>query len=121
PAYDASAVVDIAAEDGMTVVGALATHYHADHVGGEMMGFRLPGVRELLETTPVPVHVQAEESPWMQRTTGVSASELVEHSSGDVLMVGEVPIELIHTPGHTPGSQCFLVDGRLLLSGDTLF
>ena len=57
----------------------------------------------------------------MQRTTGVSASELVEHSSGDVLMVGEVPIELIHTPGHTPGSQCFLVDGRMLLSGDTLF
>ncbi len=35
-------------------------------------------------------------------------------------MVGEIPIELIHTPGHTPGSQCFLVDGRLV-AGDTLF
>jgi glyoxylase-like metal-dependent hydrolase (beta-lactamase superfamily II) len=35
-------------------------------------------------------------------------------------MVGEIPIELIHTPGHTPGSQCFLVDG-CLVSGDTLF
>ena len=35
-------------------------------------------------------------------------------------MVGEIPIELIHTPGHTPGSQCFLVDNRLV-AGDTLF
>ena len=35
-------------------------------------------------------------------------------------MVGEIPIELIHTPGHTPGSQCFFVDGRLV-AGDTLF
>jgi glyoxylase-like metal-dependent hydrolase (beta-lactamase superfamily II) len=35
-------------------------------------------------------------------------------------MVGEIPIELIHTPGHTPGSQCFFVDG-CLVSGDTLF
>jgi glyoxylase-like metal-dependent hydrolase (beta-lactamase superfamily II) len=35
-------------------------------------------------------------------------------------MVGDIPIELIHTPGHTPGSQCFFVDGRLV-SGDTLF
>ena len=35
-------------------------------------------------------------------------------------MVGEVPVTLVHTPGHTPGSQCFLVDGRLV-AGDTLF
>jgi glyoxylase-like metal-dependent hydrolase (beta-lactamase superfamily II) len=35
-------------------------------------------------------------------------------------MVGEIPIELIHTPGHTPGSQCFYVDGKLV-AGDTLF
>ncbi|HEX4082742.1 MAG TPA: MBL fold metallo-hydrolase, partial [Acidimicrobiales bacterium] len=45
---------------------------------------------------------------------------LVAHDSGDVVLVGEVTVELLHTPGHTPGSQCFLVDGRLV-SGDTLF
>ena len=50
----------------------------------------------------------------------LSESDLVEHSSGDTLLVGEIPIELIHTPGHTPGSQCFLVDNRLI-AGDTLF
>ncbi len=52
--------------------------------------------------------------------TGAGDDELVTHHSGDVVMVGEIPIELIHTPGHTPGSQCFLVDNRLV-AGDTLF
>ena len=52
--------------------------------------------------------------------TGASVTDLVEHRSGDTVMVGEIPIELIHTPGHTPGSQCFFVDNRLV-AGDTLF
>ena len=56
----------------------------------------------------------------MKRSIGVSDSDLVLHDSGDVVEVGAVSIRLIHTPGHTPGSQCFLVDGRLI-AGDTLF
>jgi glyoxylase-like metal-dependent hydrolase (beta-lactamase superfamily II) len=52
--------------------------------------------------------------------TQVSESDLRKHRGGDVLRVGGVGIELLHTPGHTPGSQCFLVDGRLV-AGDTLF
>jgi len=56
----------------------------------------------------------------VRRVTGASASDLVSHDSGDILDVGDIHIELLHTPGHTPGSQCFLVYGRLV-SGDTLF
>ena len=56
----------------------------------------------------------------VQRVTGASTTDLVEHRGGDVVMVGDIPIELIHTPGHTPGSQCFFVDQRLV-AGDTLF
>ena len=85
-----------------------------------MGGFTISGVRELLTLHPVPIHVQADEAPWVKRVTGASDSDLVEHASGDTVMVGDIPIELIHTPGHTPGSQCFFVDGRLV-SGDTLF
>lgn len=121
PAYDVQGVLDVAAADGMRVTGALATHYHPDHVGGDMMGFQIIGVRELLARNPVPVHVQRDEAPWVQRVTGAGQSDLVAHDSGDVVHAGGVPIELIHTPGHTPGSQCFLVDGRYLVSGDTLF
>ncbi|MEY2592234.1 MAG: hypothetical protein QOJ67_4218 [Acidimicrobiaceae bacterium] len=119
-AYGIRDLLDIVEADGMRVVGALATHYHPDHVGGDMMGHQIAGVSELLALNPVPIHVQADESPWVQRVTGASAGDLVEHSSGDTVMVGAIPIELIHTPGHTPGSQCFFVDGRLV-SGDTLF
>jgi glyoxylase-like metal-dependent hydrolase (beta-lactamase superfamily II) len=120
PAYDIAGLLDVLAADDMRLVGALATHYHPDHVGGDMMGYSIQGVRDLLERQPVPIHVQADEAPWVQRVTEAETSDLVEHTSGDVVMVGDIPIELIHTPGHTPGSQCFLVDNRLV-AGDTLF
>jgi glyoxylase-like metal-dependent hydrolase (beta-lactamase superfamily II) len=120
PAYDIRGILDVLEADGMRLTGALVTHYHPDHVGGDMMGYQIAGVRELLMMKPVPIHVQADESPWVQRVTEASTTDLVEHTSGDTVMVGDLPIELIHTPGHTPGSQCFLVDNRLV-AGDTLF
>jgi len=120
PAYAVGELLELLAQDGMRCVGALATHYHPDHVGGDLMGLRIEGVRELLERAAVPVHVHRNELPWIQRTTELGAADLVAHDSADVVHVGAVPIELVHTPGHTPGSQCFVVDGRLV-SGDTLF
>jgi len=120
PAYDVQGLVDVLAEDDMALTGVLATHYHPDHVGGDMMGHSIQGVADLLALAPVPIHVQEDEKPWVQRVTGASDTDLVTHVSGDTVMVGEIPIELIHTPGHTPGSQCFLVANRLV-AGDTLF
>lgn len=120
PAYDVAGIVDALAEDDMTVKGVLLTHYHADHCGGEMMGFRIEGVRELLEVTSVPIHIQGDEADYVLKVTGVAETDLVRHRSGDLVFAGSIPIELIHTPGHTPGSQCFLVDNRLV-AGDTLF
>src|SRR4029450_4526154 len=64
--------------------------------------------------------VQRDELPWVARTTGLTDAELAAHDPGDRISVGAVEIELVHTPGHTPGSQCFFVDGRLV-AGDTLF
>ncbi|MDQ3311585.1 MAG: MBL fold metallo-hydrolase [Actinomycetota bacterium] len=120
PAYAVDDLVDIVEADGMDVVGVLATHYHPDHVGGSMMGHDIDGVARLLERVQCPIHVQADEAPWVQRTAGVGEADLVAHGPGDVVTVGGVDITLVHTPGHTPGSQCFLVDGRLV-AGDTLF
>jgi len=120
PAYDVGGLLDLLAADDMRLVGALATHYHPDHVGGSMAGLSIEGVRELLDRAPVPVHVQADEREWVTKVTGAGDADLVTHVSGDVVTVGQIPIELIHTPGHTPGSQCFLVANRLV-AGDTLF
>ncbi len=120
PAYAVDDLVDAVEADGMHVTGVLATHYHADHVGGSMMGYSIEGVATLLDRCQCPVHVQAEEAPWVQRTTGLTSADLVQHVGGDTLTVGGIEITLLHTPGHTPGSQCFLVEGNLV-SGDTLF
>jgi glyoxylase-like metal-dependent hydrolase (beta-lactamase superfamily II) len=62
---------------------------------------------EEIEPDPIP----------LPRAPGV---HVTAHDPGDIVSVGAIDVELVHTPGHTPGSQCFLVDGRLV-SGDTLF
>ncbi|MFM7253796.1 MAG: MBL fold metallo-hydrolase [Ilumatobacteraceae bacterium] len=120
PAYATDDLLDTVEADGMRVVGVLASHFHADHIGGDLMGNHIDGVAQLLERCSCPVHVQRAETPWVLRTSGLSADQLVEHDGGDTVAVGDLTIRLVHTPGHTPGSQCFLVEGRLV-SGDTLF
>ena len=120
PAYRVDDVLAVAHADGMRIVGALATHHHPDHVGGSMMGYRIEGLQTLLERSDVPVHAHRDEAEWVRRTAGLEGVSIVPHDSGDVVRAGQIDIELLHTPGHTPGSQCFLVD-KLLVSGDTLF
>lgn len=122
PAWGVRDIVDTAAADDMRIVGALVTHHHPDHVGGSFSGHGIQGVRELLELVPeAQIHVNRDEAEFVRKQTDIGAGDLVAHDSGDTVTVGEVPIELVHTPGHTPGSQCFLVDRRALVSGDTLF
>jgi len=121
PAWDTKGLVDFANQEGMRITGALVTHYHPDHVGGRMAFFSVPGgIAELLGMVDARVHVNKHEADGLIKITGVGESDLVRHDSSDVLTLGDVSVELIHTPGHTPGSQCFLVHERLV-TGDTLF
>src|SRR5580693_2645149 len=120
PAYAAGDLVDALEADGMHLSGVLVTHHHPDHVGGSMMGFELKGLAELLERVSVPVHVNSHEALFVSRITGIGMGDLTQHEHGDKVSAGDIDIELLHTPGHTPGSQCFLLDGRLV-AGDTLF
>ena len=125
PAWEVDALLDRAAGDGMEVTGALVTHYHQDHVGGSIFGMHIEGVGRLLERSPVPLHVHEHEAEGTRTVTGASESDLVRHEAGDEITLGEVRVRLLHTPGHTPGSQCFLVEERgqppRLVAGDTLF
>jgi len=125
PAWSVDALLDRAETDGMRVTGALITHAHQDHIGGSIFGMSIEGLDRLMTRQPVPIHVHADEAESVRRVTGLSATDLVSHESGDVLALGELRVRLLHTPGHTPGSQCFLVEtagepGRLV-AGDTLF
>jgi glyoxylase-like metal-dependent hydrolase (beta-lactamase superfamily II) len=122
PAYGVHELVEILDADGLRLTGVLASHWHPDHIGGDLMGYEIEGIREVLAMPEAQarVHVHRDEAEWVKRSTGVADSDLVVHDSGDTVDVGAIPVRLLHTPGHTPGSQCFVVDGKLV-AGDTLF
>jgi glyoxylase-like metal-dependent hydrolase (beta-lactamase superfamily II) len=120
PAWEIDTIVETVAGDDMTLIGALVTHTHQDHVGGSLeswgMPGRIPGVEELLGQVATKVYVHKAEREFLPGL----GSDLVRVDNHDTLDVGRLRLTFMHTPGHTPGSQCFLVDGRLI-SGDTLF
>jgi len=120
PAWEIDAIVDTAAADGMTITGALVTHTHQDHVGGTLESWglpgRIPGVEEFLARVKAKVYVHKAEREFLRGL----GSDLVNVDNHDTLPIGRLTLRFLHTPGHTPGSQCFLLDGRLI-SGDTLF
>ena len=116
-AWDIDTILKIAKQDEMEITHAFVTHTHPDHVGGGFAGMEIAGVTELLEKCKAKVVVHKAEAEFLK---GLSASDLIKTDSGDKIDVGGIEIELMHTPGHTPGSQCFLFDGRVV-SGDTMF
>lgn len=120
PAWDVDGLVASAEADDMRIVGVLVTHYHPDHVGGAMYGHYVQGLARLMEINPCPVHVHADEAHGLKVVTGLADSDLVKVRSGDTVRAGEVEVTCLHTPGHTPGSQCFRC-GDSLIAGDTLF
>ncbi|MFZ5797581.1 MAG: MBL fold metallo-hydrolase [Desulfobulbus sp.] len=107
---------------GLTIKYILNTHGHADH--------RLAN-HDLREALKVPVCLHEDDDEFFARPEirKISAKELglsvrdradVRLRDGDLLQVGELEFAIIHTPGHSPGSVCFLTAGNLF-TGDTLF
>ena len=120
PAWDIDALLNHIKEKDLKLTSVLVTHYHPDHIGGGMGGHSIEGIAELLEKDPVKIFVHKLEAEGVKKVTGVSDTDLNIVESGDHLTIGENDIEFLHTPGHTPGSQCFKVNNNLV-SGDTLF
>ena len=120
PAWDIDALLTHIKEKDLKLTSVLVTHYHPDHIGGGMGGHSIEGIAELLEKDPVKIFVHKLEAEGVKKVTGVSDTDLNIVESGDHLTIGDNDIEFLHTPGHTPGSQCFKVNNNLV-SGDTLF
>lgn len=104
----------------MKLVGVIATHHHADHVGGSIFGIDIEGVTLLVAERAVKVWVHELDANELRAGTGLSEEYIVRVKEGDTLTVGSETIEFIHTPGHTRGSMCVRI-GNALLTGDTLF
>ena len=83
----------------------LVTHNHLDHIGAldELKSrLKIPVAVHPLDATRLPVHTD------------------IELHDSDIVEVGRLKLKVLHTPGHTPGSVCFLL-GKYLISGDTIF
>lgn len=120
PAWDIDGLLKFINDRDYKLVAALVTHYHPDHCGGSFGSNRVTGVAELLEINPVRIYAHKLEAEGLKKVTGISDSDIKKVESGDTLKIGDVEVEFLHTPGHTPGSQCFKIK-RALVSGDTLF
>lgn len=120
PAWDVDEICGLAQRDGYEIDRILITHYHPDHLGGHLWGHDIQGTAELLKRVKAKVYVNRHEAEGVKTVAGLSDSDLVKVDAGDRIELGPFRLTFLHTPGHTPGSQCFLVEGNLI-SGDTLF
>ncbi len=121
PAWDAPAIMRMAQASNLNIKHILLTHGHPDHVNA---------LEPLLEATDARVYIHKDEVEYMReaaRSFGMStefmnrrSGNFQEVSDGHSIYVGGLRIQCLHTPGHSPGSQCFLAE-NCLFSGDTLF
>jgi len=107
PGWDAAAILKGAEKAGLAIKTIIVTHSHMDHVNA------LAALRQEVEAT---VYVHSRELAAIQR---IDAAAVAVEDGAEVAL-GDHKVVLLHTPGHTPGSQCLLVQGRVL-TGDTLF
>jgi glyoxylase-like metal-dependent hydrolase (beta-lactamase superfamily II) len=122
PGDDAAALAADIQGLGLTVTGIVATHAHFDHVLGVEKLHELTGAPFYLHDLDLPLLGWMQESARMFLGLETSPPPTVDSSpaEGDVLTAGSVGLEVIHTPGHSPGSIA-LVSDDALFSGDTLF
>lgn len=107
PGWDAAAIQRQLAEDDLTLTALLVTHTHFDHINA---------VPPLVKAFDVPVYVHTQEIGELP----LKPSSIRGVDPSSEMLLGAHRIQILHTPGHTPGSVCFLLDDRLV-TGDTLF
>ncbi len=107
PGWDMQAIQEQLAKDDLKLTGLLVTHTHFDHINA---------VPPLVKAADVPVYVHKAEVGDLP----LKPSSIRGIDPSSEIMLGSHRIQILHTPGHTSGSICFLVDDRLL-TGDTLF
>jgi hydroxyacylglutathione hydrolase len=116
-------ILKILAEEKLTVKQIVITHAHIDHVGGAMKLKKATGAPILMNQSDYALlKMLPLQAAWVgMRPPG--AVEIDEGAAeGKVLQIGSIPMNVIHTPGHTEGSIClFLPDEKKLIAGDTLF
>lgn len=112
PGGEARGILGQAKADGVQVKAILLTHSHYDHTGA---------VRELREALPgVPVYLHPADAAQLGTAVMPPIGETLSYQEGDTVPVGNLTVQVLHTPGHTPGGVTLRVED-VLFTGDTLF
>ena len=122
PAGEEDKITALIEEEDVKVKYILNTHGHSDHVLANQRLKQMLSVPTCMHELDDQFFSQEDAREESSREFGLPPSEPVDIKlkDGDVLEVGTLKIEVLHTPGHTPGSVCYLVNGNLF-TGDTLF
>ena len=108
PGWDIDKLLSAAKKHDLDIKFILITHSHYDHI---------QQVKDLFDATDATVYVHKEDSEEI-KNHGVEKIKTV--GEGDTINIGKIKVKVLHTPGHTPGSICYLIDKKLI-TGDTLF
>jgi glyoxylase-like metal-dependent hydrolase (beta-lactamase superfamily II) len=123
PGDDVDQILRILERHGLRLTQIVVTHAHIDHIGGARKLKEATGALVMMNENDIPLYDRIEvQAMWM----GVETPERTEIDTpareGDRLWVGGADLEVLHTPGHTPGSISLWIPGeKKLLAGDTLF
>jgi glyoxylase-like metal-dependent hydrolase (beta-lactamase superfamily II) len=126
PGDDLEKVQAALGRHGLTCKTILNTHTHIDHVGANVGLKDATGARLMLHEADLPLYDNLKgQAAWMGGMIPAPARAKVDEHvhQGDRIRLGGLEVAVLHTPGHTPGSLCFHIEGEapLVLSGDTLF
>ena len=122
PAGDPPAILAALARENVTPRLILNTHGHPDHVLANAALKAELDIPIWMHADDNGLYADAPDVADLEQQTGLTVDTMADHlfSDGERIALGEAEIRVLHTPGHTPGSCCFLVDGHLF-TGDTLF
>ena len=109
--WEADKLIKIADEENLKITKLILTHSHYDHT---------QKADELASKTNAEVYFHEDEYNEIKRSIKNPSIKLIKIKNNQIIKIGEISIEVIHTPGHTPGGVCLLVENKLL-TGDTLF
>jgi glyoxylase-like metal-dependent hydrolase (beta-lactamase superfamily II) len=121
PAGEPRAIVEAIEKNQAKPRMILNTHGHPDHVLANAALKTALTIPVYMHAADSGFYADAPEAAGLERKTGLAVNTVADRllADGERISLGEVSIQVIHTPGHTPGSCCFLVDGHLF-TGDTL-